>query len=47
MSDGGRGRALIGSEGVEVISKVERAAVRRSLHRFVMPGVTNASYRYV
>jgi hypothetical protein len=32
MSDGGRERASL---GVEVISKVERAAVRRSLHRMV------------
>ncbi len=35
MSDGGRARASLGGGSVEVISKVERTAVRRSLHRMV------------
>ncbi len=35
MSDSGRGTGVARSECVEVISKVERTAVRRSLHRMV------------
>jgi hypothetical protein len=35
MSDGGRNRASLGSGSLEVISKVERTSVRRSLHRLV------------
>jgi hypothetical protein len=35
MSDGGRARASSEVEVWEVISKVERTAVRRSLHRMV------------
>jgi hypothetical protein len=42
MSDGGRERA---SFGVEVISKVERTLVRRSLHRMVWPASLRARIR--
>jgi hypothetical protein len=35
MSDGGRGRASRGAEVVKSSQKVERTAVRRSLHRLV------------
>jgi hypothetical protein len=35
MSDGGRGRASLGVEVWKSSQKVERTAVRRSLHRLV------------
>jgi hypothetical protein len=44
ISDGGRGR-VARSGSVEVISKVERTAVRRSLHRNVRRFVTSMHNR--
>jgi len=42
MSDGGRGRASIGVEVRKSSQKVERTAVRRSLHRTVRRRMTRA-----